>query len=485
MAHCSPKKHSRVLVRVEDLADSDTVILSSLQRKELPLHMGYSAQPGKAEKTGNGRQRIGLVPKKLCRLDPIVRDGLICVGGRLQKGHFSEEETHPVILPNKSHVTHLIIKECHEKVAHAGRGITLSRLRSSGFWVIGGRRAVSRLILQCVICKKLRGQVLKQKMADLPADRLEPAAPFTYAGVDLFGPFYVQERRSEVKRWGVLFTCMSSRAVHIETANSLSTDSFLNAYRRFVSRRGPVRVLRSDRGTNFVGGKRALEEALDEMDDDKIRRELLKENCDWVTFEMNVPSASHMGGVWERMIRSARAVLNGLVEECRDARLDDELFRTLLCEVEAILNSRPLSSFNMSPDDPHPLSPANLLTQKSSVVLPPPGAFQRGDIYCRRRWRRVQYLADRFWRRWRSDFLPSLQERKKWTTELDNIRPDDIVLIVADDSPRCRWPLGRVLQAKPSDDGLVRKATILTKDGTYERPIQKLVRLLTAQTDPE
>ena len=178
---------------------------------------------------------------------------------------------------------------------------------------------------------------------------------------------------------------------------------------------------------------------------------------------MNVPSASHMGGVWERMVRSARAVLNGLVEECRDARLDDELFRTLLCEVEAILNSRPLSSFNMSPDDHHPLSPANLLTQKSSVVLPPPGAFQRGDIYCRRRWRRVQYLADPFWRRWRSDFLPSLQERKKWTTELDNIRPDDIVLIVADDSPRCRWPLGRVLQAKPSGDGLVR-----TKDGTYE-----------------
>ena len=172
-------------------------------------------------------------------------------------------------------------------------------------------------------------------------------------------------------------------------------------------------MLRSDRGTNFVGSKRALEQALDEMDDDKIRRELLKENCDWVSFQMNVPTASHAGGAWERMIRSARAVLNGLVQECHEARLDDELLRTLLCEVEAIVNSRPLTSFNMTPDDLDPISPMTLLTQKCSVVLSPPGAFQRSDVYCRRRWRRVQYLANRFWRRWRSEFLPSLQERRK------------------------------------------------------------------------
>ena len=331
-------------VRVEDMEEAERVILEALQQKELLVGAGHAAGTEEPEKDGKPRLQTSLVPKELFRIDPIMRHGLIRVGGRLRKGSFPEEEMHPVILPNRSHVTSLIIRECHKKVGHAGRGLTLARLRSSGYWIIGGRRSVARLILQYVNCKKLRGQILKQKMADLPADRLEPTAPFTCSGVDLFGPFYVQERRSEVKRWGVLFTCMSSRAVHIETANSLSTDSFLNAYRRFASRRGPVRVLRCDRGTNFVGGKRALEEALDEMDNDKIRKELLKENCDWVSFEMNFPSASRMGGVWERMIRSARAVLSGLVEECREARLDDELLRTLLCEVEAVVNSRPLTS---------------------------------------------------------------------------------------------------------------------------------------------
>ena len=467
----------RLQVKVEDLTEAEKIILKALQEEELHVRADSAARHETGQDGKPGPQS-SLVPRELSRLDPTVRDGLVCVGGRLRRSSFPKQEVHPVILPNKSHVTSLIIRHCHEKVGHAGRGLTLARLRSGGYWVIGGRRAVARLILRCVSCKKLRGQVTKQKMADLPADRVEPAAPFTYSGVDLFGPFYVMERRSEVKRWGVLFTCMSSRAVHIETANSLSTDSFLNAYRRFVSRRGPVRVLRCDRGTNFVGGKRALEEALNEMDSDKIQRELLKEDCDWVSFEMNFPSASHMGGVWERMIRSARAVLGGLVEECRQARLDDELLRTLLCEVETIVNSRPLTSFNMSPDDPHPISPMTLLTQKSSVVLSPPGAFQRGDIYCRQRWRRVQHLANQFWRRWRSEFLPSLQERRKWTTEHDNLQPDDIVLVVGNDAPRCRWPLGRVMQVHPSGDGLVRKVTVRTKDGTYDRPIQKLVRLL-------
>ena len=454
-------------ITVAVVTAAENSILKALQQKELDVNQAIQA----------GRLSTGGKLKNLSRLDPIVKDELVCVGGRLRRSGFPEREVHPVILPNKSHVTTLIIRDCHEKVGHAGRGLTLARVRSSGYWVVGGRRAVARLILQCVTCKKLRGKTQQQKMADLPSDRLEAAPPFTYSGVDLFGPFYVHERRSQSKRWGVLFTCLSCRAVHIETVSSLSTDSFLNAYRRFVCRRGPVRVLRCDRGTNFVGGKRALEEALEEMDSDKVRRELLKEDCDWVTMKLNFPFSSHMGGAWERMIGSARTVLDGLLRQI-DARLDDELLRTLLCEVEAIVNSRPLTSFNMCPDDPDPICPTNLLTQKSSVVLSPPGVFQSCDLYCRRRWRRVQHLANVFWRRWRSDFLQDRQERRKWTTEQRNIEDGDIVLIVDDDTPRCRWVLGRVVQVHRSGDGLVRRVTVRAAKGSYDRPIHRLVRLL-------
>ena len=179
-------------------------------------------------------------------------------------------------------------------------------------------------------------------MADLPTDRLEPAAPFTYSAVDFFGPFYVKEGRKELKRYGVLFTCMTSRAVHLETANTMNTDSFINAYRRFIGRRGPVLQLRSDQGTNFVGARNELLTCLKEMDQGQMRAELLKDHCDWVEFKMNVPHASHMGGVWERQIRTVRNVLSVLLDQ-HGSQLDDESLRTFMTEAESIVNGRPLA----------------------------------------------------------------------------------------------------------------------------------------------
>ena len=151
-------------------------------------------------------------------------------------------------------------------------------------------------------------------MSDLPEDRLESSPPFTYCAVDYCGPWHVKEGRKEVKKYIALFTCMASRAVHLEVSNSLETDSFINALRPFICRRGPVRQLRSDQGTNFIGAKRELREALQAMDQCKISSEMLKEDCDWVTFMMNPPSASHAGGVWERQIRTVRSVLTALLD---------------------------------------------------------------------------------------------------------------------------------------------------------------------------
>ena len=133
--------------------------------------------------------------------------------------------------------------------------MTMNEVRSNGFWIISGSVVVSSIISSCVKCKKLRGAVQEQRMSDLPEDRLETAPPFTYCAVDYFGPFIVKDGRKELKRYGVLFTCMASRAIHLETSNSLDTDSFINALRRFISRRGPIRQLRSDQGTNFVGAE--------------------------------------------------------------------------------------------------------------------------------------------------------------------------------------------------------------------------------------
>ena len=150
-------------------------------------------------------------------------------------------------------------------------------------------------------------------MADLPLDRLKPAPPFTFCGVDYFGPFYIKDGRREPKRSGVLFTCLSSHAIYLETAKTLETDSFLNALRHFLARRGPVRQLRSDQGTNLTGAQRELREALSKMDQNKVRSFLLERECDWFEFQMNVPASSHMGSVWEPQIRTALNVLNALL----------------------------------------------------------------------------------------------------------------------------------------------------------------------------
>ena len=307
--------------------------------------------------------------------------------------------------------------------------MTLNEIRSRGFWIIGGSSAVFSTIASCVTCRKLRRAVLEQKMSDLPEDRLDCYPPFTYCGVDYFGPFKIKEGRKELKRYGVLFTCMSSRAIHLETAASVDTDSFINALRRFLSRRGPARQLRSDNGTNFVGARRELKEALEEMDEHRIRNELLKSQCDWIKFKMNVPAANHMVGVWERLTRTVRAGLSSLLIK-NSAQLDGESLRTLMCETEAIVNSHPLTINQLSdPDSPEPSTPSHLLTMKWNVLLSPPGKFEPADLYARKRWRREQHLANEFWTRWRREYLLSLQERQRWTQPRRDLRVGDVVMV--------------------------------------------------------
>jgi hypothetical protein len=321
-------------------------------------------------------------------------------------------------------------------------------------------------------------------MADLPDERVtaeEP--PFTHCGVDMFGPFIIKEGRKEYKRYGAIFTCFSCRAVHLEATNTMDTDSFILALRRFIGRRGPVRSIRSDNGGNFVGAEAELKKALQEMDHKKIAAYLLKQSCDWIEWEKNPPVASHMGGVWERQIRTVRSVLSSILKT-HAGRLDDESLRTLFVEVEAIVNSRPLTVESLTDENSDPLTPNHLLTMKSKVVFPPPGVFQRADMYCRKRWRSVQFMANEFWGRWSRQYLQASQERQKWNGVRRNMQVDDIVLLIEDDVTRSKWPMGRVIKVHPSDDELVRKVDVKVAGSKtpLTRPVTKLVLLVEADS---
>jgi len=213
--------------------------------------------------------------------------------------------------------------------------------------------------------------------------------PFTRVGVDYFGPFEIKQRRCRLKRYGVIFTCLTCRAVHLEVATSLDTDSYINALRRFIARRGQVTKMRSDNGTNFIGAERELKRALNEWNLSQIQNAMLQKNIDW---QFNPPAGSHFGGVWERLIRSVRKAMNSVI---REKNLDDDGFHTLMCEIEMILNDRPITMNSDDPNNLEALTPNHLLLIKRKPNLPP-GVFNKTDNYCRRRWRQIQYMANLF-----------------------------------------------------------------------------------------
>ncbi|XP_015747596.1 PREDICTED: uncharacterized protein LOC107327368 [Acropora digitifera] len=298
---------------IKELDDAEAAIVTCVQEQCFREDLKFLKHASKVE------GRMAVIPRSsnIYKLDPMLIDGVIRVGGRLHKAPINSNAKHPVILPRKHHVVNLIIRHYHSLSGHSGTEYTLSLMREK-FWPINARAAVKQVTSLCFYCKKGRASPSQQKMASLPLDRVTPSRPpFTYVGVDCFGPFQVKHGRSSVKRYGVLFTCLTVRAVHIEVANSLDTDSFLNALRRFIARRGPPEEMRSDNGGNFVCGEKELREAIKEWNQTRIHNHLLQFNTKW-TF--NPPASSHHGGAWERCIRSVRKVSPCLKKTLSDSK---------------------------------------------------------------------------------------------------------------------------------------------------------------------
>ncbi|KAJ8369824.1 hypothetical protein SKAU_G00098520 [Synaphobranchus kaupii] len=420
-------------IQVEDRREASLVLVKLAQKKAFKEEM-RALSHGKLSHN-----------HQLYQLDPILQDGVLRVGGRLKNASLPLDLKHPVILPRDGVVTHLILDYCHAKTQHQGRGQTLNELRANGYWIVGGSKAVANHIKQCVICRRARRSTEEQKMADLPADRVDPSPPFTYSGMDCFGPFHTKQGRKEFKRYGLIFTCLSSRAVHIEMVEDLTTDAFLNALRCFIAIRGAVRQIRSDQGTNFVGAKNELAKAFKEVDKDRLTTYLAEKQCD---FLMNTPDASHMGGVWERQIRTVRSVLNSVLSQSA-GRLDDASLRTFLYEAMSIVNSRPLTVNSINdPKSLEPLAPNHLITMKSSVPLPPPGKFVVEDLYAAKRWRRVQYLTEQFWSRWRKEYLANITLRQRWHSPRRNVKIGDVVIVKDNETHRNEWKLESLMFAE-------------------------------------
>ncbi len=446
---------------LNELIDAERFILTNVQRTAFEEEI-ECLQSGNALAPGNF---LGL-------LSPFLDDkGYMRVGGRLRKMTSPTHSKHQIILPKDHPVTNLIINHEHVSKGHIPPEHVLSNLRQH-FWIINGRSVIKSILRKCFFCRVKNARQSFPYMADLPESRLgylQP--PFANCGVDLFGPVLIKQGRKRLKRWVALFTCLTVRCIHLEVVDSPDTDDFINALRRFTNRRGCPKEMFSDCGSNFKGAVNELKEVIDGFDKVRIENFAATKGIVW-TF--NPPSAPHMGGAWERLVRSVKEVMSGLLHE---KVLTDAQLYTLLTEVESILNNRPLTHISTDINDFNALTPNHILLGLHKcwgyVV-----DVDVEDVTSRRHWRQVQALSALFWERWRKEYLPELTKRGKWRQQVPNYEVGELVLLSDEQSKRKgKWSLARIIQTFPGDDGVVRTVELKTKCGMFVRPVSKLFKL--------
>ena len=348
------------------------------------------------------------LPKKskLLPLSPwLDEDELLRIGGRLQFAECLPFSTrHPVVLPRKEWVTKLIVKAYHEAGNHmCGTNHTLASL-SSRYWIIHGHEEIRDWENQCAECKKRTSKPATQVMAPLPEIRLRMSMrAFAQTAIDYGGPFITVQGRGKrrQKRYLSLFTCLSTRAVHLEIAYGLDTDSFLNSFYRMASRRGLPDEVISDNGGNFVGANRELKELVQQLDIRKIQVSTANQAIKW---HFNPPYAPHFGGVHETMIKAAKRAVYAILG---NADITDEELHTAFVGAEALINSRPLTYQSSNPKDETPLTPNHFLIGQVGGKFAPE-SVDSTDFNPNKRWRRIQELVRHFWHRWLREWLPTL-----------------------------------------------------------------------------
>ncbi|XP_043471613.1 uncharacterized protein LOC122504525 [Leptopilina heterotoma] len=415
---------------------------------------------------------------RLVNLTPLMdeREGILRVDGRINSAEgIPENAKSPIILDGKHRYSRLLIQSHHEKFGHANPEIVVNELRQK-YWILGLRATIRSVVSRCQWCRVRKSKPLIPRMGDLPVERLRHHhRPFSFCGLDYFGPMTVTVGRRHEKRWGVLVTCLTTRAIHVEMASSLSTDSAILALRRMMARRGNPSEIFSDNGTNMVGANSELQRSVKEIDYELFEYEMTNRGIKW---RFIPPGTPHMGGAWERMVKSVKIALNAILNSRAPK---EEVLSTLLTEVEHTINSRPLTHLSMDHQDHESLTPNHFLLGSSSGVTVP-GRFSDHDLYSRKTWRISQRLADMFWARWIREYLPNLVARKCWSQEVRALEVGDLVLIVDATSPRNSWPRGIIRKIIPGKDGRIRSAEVESRGKRIRRSTANLIVIVPAKS---
>ena len=397
---------------------------------------------------------------------------LVRSAGRIGNSNLNEATKQPVLLPENSLLAELIVRDIHERNLHCGVSEVLAHLREH-YWMPRGRQRIKSILRKCFTCLKVQGKPFKAPMMpDLPEDRVNQTKPFEITGVDYTGAISVKSGNSIIKAYIVLFTCMVTRASHLEVVTSISERDFIDAFIKFTSRRGHPRIMYSDNASNFSSAAKTSENI---VKNDKFISDFR------IKWKFITARAPFQGGAWERLIGMTK---NSLKKVVGNALLELSELQVIITQIEARLNDHPLTYITNDVSDNLPLTPSHLLSggklQTVNIFntdeLDDPSYnsthsnLNRRNLFC-------QKLLNDFWSRWKREYLTSLRERFNNSMHKDNLIKVGQIVLIHDDCPRVFWKLGKIINTFPGTDGLIRSASLKTEKGILERPITKLYPL--------
>ncbi len=418
----------------------------------------------------------------LIMLRPVVdSEGILRVGGRLQQSHLKSSQTHPIILHGSSRLSHLILKDIHQNLLHAGPQ-QMTADASQQYHIMSCRTLAQSVYRSCVPCRRKQAKSVNQLMGQLPTYRFVTGHPFLHTGIDYAGPITIKLGRVRtpvyVKAYICVFVSLSVKAVHLELVSDQTTDAFIAALRRFVARRGKPARLHSDHGSIFLGANRKLREVTSHLLREASSHEI-SDFCGTQGIEWSfIPEKSpNFGGLWEATVKSVKRHLHICT---KDHPFTFDELSTLLAQIEAVLNSSPLVPLSSDDSDAMALTPGHFLIGQPLTAVP---KSDYSDLKLLWRWNLVQKITHDFWQRWSKEYIFTLNKLNKWRKPTYNFAEGDVVLVKRESTFCGKWPMGRIIKVYPGNDGKVRVADVRVGKSTYRRTVSKLVILLQESTE--
>lgn len=453
----------------DELNKSKNLILRQAQNEGYPNEMTILKRNQEVHAT----KRL-TIPKtsSLISCSPYLDDnGLLRMRGRIDAASvISFDQKRPIIMPKNNTITNLLVDSYHRMFLHRNYETVINEIKQR--YYIPQLRVILKMVRRrCQYCKNLFIRPKIPEMGNLPYARLAVGFNvFTYTGIDYFGPIKIVDGRISKKRWGVLFTCLTTRAIHLEIAHSMNTESCIMCIRNFIVHHGPPREIYTDNGTNFEGADNELSKEVAKLDEKQLASTFTTCYTEW---KFNPPIAPHQGGVWERLVRSVKTSLYDILP---DRLPTDEQLKNLLAEIQFIVNSRPLTFVPLEHESDEALTPNHFIFGSSNGTKPILLPEDRPNL--RSKWRENQRLADLFWKRFIKEYLPTVTRRTKWFDQVEPLKVGDVVLIMDTEGPRNSYPKAVVIEVFPGSNKQVRRARVQKSDKSIlTRPATKLAKL--------